>query len=143
MSALRDVGVIARDHAGISRVVLDYTLEMKRTVDRAKEPGFSARSWGPLARFVTPEGFTRIGPFKDKMDWSEYVAFLTSWAPSAYWQCSFRRITEAGNLVFLELEERIDPSDPAAAVNSLSVYSFDDAGKINHLDVYLQMAPPA
>jgi hypothetical protein len=27
-------------------------------------------------------------------------------------------------------------------VNSLSVYEFNDAGKIRHIDVYLQMALP-
>jgi hypothetical protein len=75
------------------------------------------------------------------MDWPQYVAFLTGWAPRRHWECSVRRVTEAGSLVMLELEERSAPDDPAAAANSVSAYEFDDAGKIRQLDVYLQMAP--
>lgn len=140
-SALLDLDTVIDDHTGHARTVLDYTAEMKRTIDRAKEPGFDATAWAALARFVATETFTRVGPFKDVMDWPEYVAFLTGWAPRRHWECSFRRITEAGDLVLLELEERSDPDDPTAAANSLSVYEFDDGGRISHLDVYLQMTP--
>ena len=55
--------------------------------------------------------FERIGPFKDAMNWSEYVDFLTGWATSRHWECSFKRVTETGDLVFLELEERMEPGD--------------------------------
>ena len=44
--------------------------------------------------------------------------------------------------MFLELEERSEIGDFTNAVNSLSVYEFDDAGKLRHLDVYLQMEVP-
>ena len=138
---LLDVDTVVGDHTGHVPDGPRYTLEMKRIVDRAKQPGFDARSWEPLARFVATDTFDRVGPFKDTMNWPEYVAFLTGWAPRRHWECSFRRITEAGDLVFLELEERSEPDDPTAAANSLSVYEFDDGGKIHHLDVYLQMTP--
>ena len=35
-----------------------------------------------------------------------YVTFLTKWATSSRWECSFKRITEKQGVVFLELEER-------------------------------------
>jgi hypothetical protein len=76
------------------------------------------------------------------MNWQDYITFLTSWAMGSEWECSFKRITEAGNVVFLELEERLKMGDFSSAVNSLSVYEFNDAGKIQHLDIYLQMAMP-
>jgi hypothetical protein len=41
-------------------------------------------------------------------------------------------------VVFLELEERVGLGDEQSAVNSVSVYAFDAAGKIRRLDVYLQ-----
>jgi hypothetical protein len=37
---LLDVESVIGGSAGLSRTVLEYTLEMKRIVDRAKEPGF-------------------------------------------------------------------------------------------------------
>lgn len=142
MSVMRDVDTVVGDHTGLSRTVLEYTLEMKRIVDRAKEPGFDEHSWEPLARLVATEEFSRVGPFKDVMTWPEYVAFLTGWAPRRHWECSFRRITERGSLVFLELEERSEPGSSDHAANSLSVYEFTNAGQLRHLDVYLQMEMP-
>ena len=138
---LLDLATVIDQHTGHARTVLDYTAEMKRIVDRAKEPGFDATGCESLTRYVATDTFTRVGPFKDAMEWPDYVTFLTGWAPFQHWECSFRRITEARNLVFLELEERVDPNDPAAAANSLSVFEFDDSDRINHLDVHLQMAP--
>lgn len=143
MSELVDVDAIVDEHAGLSRTVLEFTLEMKRVIDGAKEPGFDESGWEPLARFVAPEDFVRVGPFKDVMDWPEYVAFLTGWAPRRHWECSFRRIAEVGNLVFLELEERSEPGNSADGADSLSRYEFDERGQMRRLDVYLQMAPPA
>lgn len=137
---LRDVDAVVGDHTGRSRTVLEFTLEMKRIVDRAKQPGFDARDVESLGRFVATDVFTRMGPFKDMMTWPSYVAFIAGWAPRSHWECSFRRITESDNLVFLELEERSDPDNPAAAANSLSVYEFDDGDRLRRLDVYLQMA---
>src|SRR3546814_15014468 len=84
---------------------------MKRIIYSAKEPGFDESSWVPLAGLVDRDAFIRVGPFKDEMTWPEYVAFLTGWAPRRHWECSFRRITEKGNVVFLELEERSPRSE--------------------------------
>lgn len=143
IETLREVDAVLGDHTGLSRTVLEYTLEMKRIVDRAKAPGFDTTSWEPLARLVATDAFVRVGPFKDEMTWPDYVAFLTSWAPKRHWECSFRRISETGNLVFLELEERSSPGDSTGAANSLSVYEFDGSAKLRRLDVYLQMPMPA
>lgn len=139
---LRDVEAVIDDYVGLSRTVLGYSLLMKRLVDRAKEPGFSAASWAPIAELVAVDDFERVGNFKEVMRWPEYVDFLTGWAPAASWACSFKRITEQDGLVFLELEERSEMGEFSSTVNSLSVYEFDDAGKICHLDIYLQMALP-
>ena len=47
-------------------------------------------------------------------------------------------ISELPGLVYLELEERHTRDGGVAAVNSLPVCEFNDAGLIKHLDVYLQ-----
>ncbi len=70
------------------------------------------------------------------------MSFLTNWAVSSDWECSFRRVTEAENVVFLELEERSRMGDFSSVVNSVSVYEFNSAGKIRHIDIYLQMELP-
>lgn len=143
MADLRDVEDVLDDHTGRARAVLDYSLVVKRVVDGAKAPGFSAEAWAPLAELCAVDDFERVGTFKEVMDWDGYVAFLTAWAPTAEWECSFRRITEAGDLVFLELEERTTMGGDTTAVNSLSVYEFDAADRIRHVDVYLQLELPA
>ncbi len=126
----------------LSQIVLDYSSVLKRLVDDAKQPGFTAEDWAPLAELIDTENFVRVGNFKEVMNWGDYVSFLTNWATSSEWECTFKRITEAGSVVFLELEERSRIGDFSNAVNSVSVYEFNSAGKIVHIDVYLQMALP-
>ena len=142
MTELRDVRDVIEHTSGLSRTVLDYSLIMKDLVDAAKRPGFSADSWAPLAALIDVDDFERVGNFKEVMTWPDYVGFLTNWAPTSLWECSFKRITESGDVVFLELEERSTTGDFASVVNSLSVYEFNAAGRIRHLDIYLQMALP-
>jgi hypothetical protein len=122
---------------------LDYSQITKHLVTAAKRPGFSIDSWSPLAELLDIKAFNRVGPFKDAMNWPDYVNFLTHWAQSSDWDCSFKRITEIGNMVFLELEERSKVGAHSSAVNSLSVYEFNGTGKIHHVDVYLQMELPS
>jgi hypothetical protein len=138
--SIRDV---ISEYSGLSRQVLEYCLATKRLVDESKEPGFSVESLAALAEFAAVDEFERVGNFKEVMTWAHYAAFLAAWMPTAEWDCSFRRITEASNRVFLELEEHAGVGDARRSVNSTSIYEFDDTGKIRHLDVYLQMPMPS
>ena len=142
MPELRDIEEAAAGYNGLARRVLDYSLEMKRLVDAAKQPSFSADSWASLARFVDTEKFIRVGNFKEVMTWPEYIGFLTGWATTSEWEGSFKRVTADGNLVILELEERSRIGGHSSVVNSVSVYEFNADGKIEHLDIYLQMPLP-
>ena len=142
MTQLQNLDDVIGNYTGLSRVVLDYSQIMKRLVGEAKQPGFSEASWAPIAAMIDTESFERIGNFKELMHWPDYVTFLTNWAMGCDWDCSFKRITEAPGLVILELEERVVMGDYRSAVNSVSVYEFNDAGKIVHLDIYLQMPLP-
>ena len=139
---LQDVNDVIGNYTGLSREVLEYSRIMKRMVDSAGQPGFSVASWAPLAELIAIEEFERVGNFKEVMNWQDYVSFLTNWAVSSDWECSFRRVTEAGNVVVLELEERSRMGDFSSVVNSVSVYEFNSAGKIRHIDIYLQMELP-
>ena len=139
---LDEVGAVVEQHTGLARVVLEYSLTMKRLVDAAKQPGFGVDDWAPLAEMVAVDDFERVGNFKEVMRWPQYVEFLTKWATSSHWECSFKRVTEHDGVVLLELEERSGTGQDMGSVNSVSVYEFDGSGKIRHLDIYLQMPMP-
>jgi hypothetical protein len=128
----------AAGNSELCRRVLQYSGLFKPLVEKAKQPGFSVADWAPIAELVAVADFVRVGCFKEMMNWHQYVEFLTHWARSAQWESSFRRIHEWSGVVFLELEERSLVGGVRDVVNSLSVYEFNSAGKIHHLDVYLQ-----
>jgi len=112
---------IIADYSGLSRRVLEYGLTMKDLVDSSKAPDFPASRWNEMGDYFDTARFERVGNFKEVMDWPSYRDFLAGWAPSAEWECSFKRITENGNVVLLELEERTRMGGQTNAVNSLSV----------------------
>ncbi|MCT7662194.1 hypothetical protein N4S67_27725 [Mycobacterium sp. CPCC 205710] len=143
MATLQNIGDVIEKHSGHSRTVLNYCATTERLVDEAKRPGFSADRWEPLAELVDIDAFVRVGNFKEVMNWQDYASFLTNWASSSEWECSFKRITEHANVVFLELEERSKVGEFSNSVNSMSVYEFTESGKIARIDVYLQMALPS
>jgi len=119
--------------------VLEFEKTIKSIVGRAGEPGFGAAQWAPLAELVAVDTFERVGNWLEVMNWSEYTAFLTKWASaSTAFETTLRRISELPGLVFLELQETNTSAAGSSVVNSLSVYEFDEAGKIRHLDIYLQ-----
>lgn len=139
MTAIDDV---IAETTGRSLAVLRYSQTMRDLVKSAKQPDFSAESWTPLAEFVSTEDLVRIGPFKEMMNWTQYTEFLTNWAKSSEWDCVFRRVTEAGELAFLELEEHSRIGDFTSVVNTASVFEFDADDKIRYIAVYLQMEMP-
>jgi hypothetical protein len=119
--------------------VLAYTDCIKRTVDAAKAPGFDESGWDELASLLDTARFERVGNDKVAMGWDVYRGLLTIWGTTTDFWSEFRRVSEAGNRVFLELTEHNTPRGDAESVaNSCTVYEFDDAGKIIHLDIYLQ-----
>lgn len=118
--------------------VLQFEHTIRQTVARAKEPGFGAADWDALAELVAVDDFERVGNWMEVMNWAEYTGFLTRWAAASVFSTERRRITEAGNLVFLELQETNTHRDHTTVVNSMSVYEFDASQRIRHLDIYLQ-----
>jgi hypothetical protein len=142
VTVLPKIEDVVAAHSGCAHTVLQYSAVIKHLVEEAKKPGFSVDSWGQLAELVAVREFERVGAFKEVMKWPDYVEFLTKWAISSEWECSFKRITETGGRVFLELEECSKVGDFTSVVNSFSVYEFTDDGKIRHIDLYLQMTPP-
>lgn len=140
---MSDINRVIGQYSGLQRTVLEYGQTVAKLVKAAKEPGFGVDDWAVLGELVAVEDFVRVGNFKEVMNWQEYTSFLTSWAGSAEWDCSFKRITQAGDVVFLELEERSTVGAFDSVVNSMSVYEFTAGNLIRRIDVYLQMELPS
>jgi hypothetical protein len=119
----------------LTRRVLDYGAAMKRLVPTVEAPD----DWAPLAEFVATDDFERVGTFLEVQDWPQYTEMLTKWASvTGSFETTVRRVTELPSLVYYEIEERHVRGETVTVVNSLTVFEFDEAGKIRHLDVYLQ-----
>jgi len=119
----------------LTRKVLGYEQTMKRLVPAAKAPN----DWAPLAEFVAVDEFERGGTFLEVQNWQQYTEMLTQWASAtAKFETTVRRVSELPGLVYFEIEERHFRGDNVNVVNSLTVFEFNEAGKIRHLDVYLQ-----
>ena len=121
----------------LTQTVFDYVRKMEALVPTVAAP----EDWAPLAEFVAVDGFERVGTFLEVQDWQQYTAMLTQWATAIdTFETTVRRISELPGLVYYEVEERHHAGGRVNVVNSLTVFAFDDAGQIRHLDVYLQQA---
>jgi hypothetical protein len=121
--------------------VLDYCDIFNRTVKRAKQPGFTKAAWAPFAELVDVATFKRVGHQCELMNWSEYTDFVSQFAAALEWEGSFRRVQERGGVVYLELTERCTIGGHVDVSNTMTVYKFNEYGKLCQLDVYLQQAP--
>ena len=97
--------------------------------------------WAPLAEFVAVDEFERVGTFCEVQNWQQYTEMLTQWASATdSFETTVRRISESRGLVYFEVEERHFRGGDVNVVNSMTVFEFNEDGKIRHLDVYLQQA---
>jgi hypothetical protein len=123
------------DAGPLTRQVLGYEQTLRRLVPTVRRP----RDWDPLAQFVAVDDFERIGTFLERQDWLQYTEMLTKWASTTTkFETTVRRASELPGLVYYEIEERHFHGDLVTTVGSMTIFSFDEHGMINHLDVYLQ-----
>ena len=124
------------EHAGpLTWTVLGYEAAMRRLVPTVRV----RQDWQPLTEFVAVEDFERVGTFMERQDWRTYTEMLTQWAGSIdSFETSVHRVSESGNLVYYEIEERHHRGGNVSVVNSLTVFEFGDDGRIRRLAVYLQ-----
>jgi hypothetical protein len=136
-SSMVNTGRNVENAGPLTRKVLAYDQTLKCLV-----PAPRARAdWAPLARFVAVDEFERVGTFLEVQNWQEYTAMLTRWASATdSFETTVRRISELHGLVYYEIEERHFLGGTVNVVNSMTVFGFDEDGKIRHLDVYLQKA---
>lgn len=99
----------------------------------------SPQDWEPVAEFVDTAQFKRVGAYLEELDWPRYRDFLTGWiAGGTRFEMTIFRMTEIGDTVFQEIEERHHRGDQLIRKNVIAVYRFNDQRKIVHLDIYEQ-----
>ena len=99
----------------------------------------SPMDWEPLTEFLDPKVFKRVGAYLEELDWSAYRNFLTGWvAGGTRFEMTTFHISEVGDSVFQEIEERHHRGDEFIRKNVIAVYRFNDQNKIIHLDIYEQ-----
>ena len=129
------IGPDVADAGPLGRRVLEYTEVMRQIVPSVSSPA----DWAPLAGFVAVDEFERVGTFLERQNWQQYTEMLTQWASATdTFETSVHRIAELEDFVYFEIEERHYRSGTPHVVNSMTVFAFDAADKIRHLDVYLQ-----
>jgi hypothetical protein len=99
----------------------------------------SPTDWEPLTEFLDPKTFKRVGAYLEQLDWPAYRNFLTGWvAGGTRFEMTMFHISEVGDSVFQEIEERHYRGDEFIRKNVIAVYRFNDQNKIIHLDIYEQ-----
>ena len=128
-------------YKGLSRKVLEYGEAFAQLVENIKKPGFSDASWARLEDLVDIENFERVGVFlterAEVIRWPQYKKYISQYGGATVWEGTLRRITEVPGLVFLELEERNTRGGITDVSNTVTIYAFNAAGKLCHLDVYV------
>lgn len=129
------------DYQGLSRKVLQYCENFKQLADKIREQRVSAADWAPIETLVDVENFQRVGVFLtscvEVSNWQQYKSLISQYGGMTSWEGTLRRITEVPGLVFLELEERNTRDGVTDVSNTVTIYQFNDAGKLRKLDVYV------
>ena len=129
------------EYAGLSRAVIQYSEAFTRIVDTLKDRPISDADWAPIESLVDVEAFERQGVFltpkAEVTDWKTYKSIITQYGGGTSWEGTLRHITETPGRVVLELEERNTRGGVTDVSNTVTIYEFNAAGKLRHLDVYV------
>ena len=131
----------SENFTGLSHKVILYSELFARIVEHLKEPGSSNTGWGPLEELVDVNNFVRQGVFltdkPETIDWQTYKSYIEQYGGETVWEATLRHLTEQGNRVVLELEERNTRAGFTHIANTVMAYGFNDQGKVNTLEVYV------
>jgi limonene-1,2-epoxide hydrolase len=107
---------------------------------RAMEAGAKNLSdWDGMLEYIDPVNFKRVGAYLEELGWEDYRKFLTNWmAGGTRFEFTEFRISEVGDTVFQEIEERHFRGDEFIRKNVIAVYRFNSDRKLVHLDIYEQ-----
>jgi hypothetical protein len=127
--------------SGLSRKVMEYSERFGAIVASIKEPDFSNELWEKLEELVDVDNFVRQGVFltatPETIDWKTYRDYITQYGGATHWEATLRHITEQGNRVILELQERNTREGFTHVANTVMAYGFSEDGRVKTLDVYV------
>ena len=98
----------------------------------------SSDTFDALLPMIDAARFVRTGNEREqKMDWPTYRAMLDQWGGgSGNYEKHLHRATEAGNVVYLDLDEFSTAKDGSvSSLRSISIYEFDEGDRIIAVDV--------
>jgi hypothetical protein len=129
------------DFSGLSRAVIQYSEAFAQIVDKAKAGSLSDADWAPIEQLVDVDAFERVGVFltprAEVIGWKQYKTYISQYAGGTSWEGTLRHVTEQSSRVILELEERNTRDGVMDVSNTVTIYEFNEAGKLRHLDVYV------
>jgi hypothetical protein len=126
------------DDRPLTKKVMEYSDMIRQIVPSVRTSG----DWAPIAELVAVDEFERVGTFLEVQNWQQYSEMLTAWASQIErFETSVHRISELPDLVYYEIEERHYVGDSTTVLNSMTVFAFNEVGKIRRLDVFMQRAP--
>ena len=135
MQVATATGVVDRT-GPLTRAVYDFVAAQGKVIAAGVT---SPSDWDPVAEFIEPDEFKRVGAYLEEFNWSDYKKFLTGWiAGGTRFEMTEFHISEVGNTVFQEIEERHYRGDEFIRKNVIAVYRFNERNKIVHLDIYEQ-----
>ena len=131
----------SENYSGLSRKVLEYSENFKRIADKIRQNAPTEADWARMEELVDVDNFQRMGVFLtntvEVFGWQHYKKVITEYGGMTSWEGTLRRITEVPGLVFLELEERNTRNGVTDISNTVTIYEFNQAGKLRKLDVYV------
>jgi hypothetical protein len=129
------------DFTGLSRAVIQYSEGFTRLVDKLKAGPLTDADWAPMEQLVDVASYERVGVFStpkaEIIDWPTYRTYIERYGGATSWEGTLRHITETPGRVILELEERNTRNGVTDVSYTVTIYDFNDAGKLTHLDVYV------
>jgi hypothetical protein len=120
----------------LSKIVNDFCAKQGEVMAAGVN---SPLDWEPVAQFLDVDRFKRVGAYLEALTWPQYRDFLTGWVSGGTrFEMTLFHITEVGDTVFQEIEERHYRGEDFIRKNVIAVYRFDDRNRIVHLDIYEQ-----
>ena len=99
----------------------------------------SSADWEPMNAYLDVATFKRVGAYLEELNFNDYCEFLAGWAAGGtQFEFTEFHVTEIGNTLFQEIEERHTRGDAFIRKNVIAVYRFNADNKIVHLDIYEQ-----
>ena len=120
----------------LTQRVYDFVETQKKVLASGVTKPFD---WDPLTPLIDEENFLRVGAYLEELNWPDYKRFLTGWiAGGTRFEFTEFQISEVGNSVFQEIEERHWRGEEFIRKNVIAIYRFNDQNKLVHLDIYEQ-----